>query len=164
MPAFSSRGAPVLEAISFGREDRADRLRRKPEQIAFIPEEVDALNGLGQVNRELARELGRRCAEQRIATVGQDATIIESHKREALRIYKCEPGYQPMLAVWAEMDAVLADEFRDGNVPALPETVTSFYCRGDSASYKNKSGLRSEVKYFSCFPIHKNALGCRNHG
>ena len=64
------------------------RLRRKPEQIAFIPEEVDALNGLGQVNRELARELGRRCAEQRIATVVQDATIIESHKREALSIYK----------------------------------------------------------------------------
>jgi hypothetical protein len=23
-----------------------------------------------------------------------------------------------MLAVWAEMDVVLADEFRDGNVPA----------------------------------------------
>ncbi len=64
------------------------RLRRKPEQIAFIPEEVDALNGLGQVNRELARELGRRCAEQSIATVVQGATIIESHKREALSIYK----------------------------------------------------------------------------
>ncbi len=43
-----------------------------------------------------------------------------------------------MLAVWAEMNVVLADEFRDGNVPAmmapltvakqayaaLPETVT----------------------------------------
>lgn len=69
----------------------------------------------------------------------QDATIIESHKQQALRTYEGERGYQPMLAVWAEMD-VLADEFRDGNVPAmmaslavakraftaLPETVTSF--------------------------------------
>jgi hypothetical protein len=27
-------------------------------------------------------------------------------------------GYQPMVAVWAEADVVLADEFRDGNVPA----------------------------------------------
>ena len=52
-----------------------------------------------------------------------------------------------MLAVWAEMDAVLADEFRDGTVPAqmapltvakvafaaLPKTVTSYDYRGDSA-------------------------------
>ena len=56
---------------------------------------------------------------ERMATVDQDATIIESHKREALRTYEGERGYQPMLAVWAEMDAILADEFRDGNVPAM---------------------------------------------
>jgi hypothetical protein len=57
-----------------------------------------------------------------------------------------------MLAVWAEMDVVLADEFRDGNVPtmmaplavakrafaALPETVTSFFYRGDSASHEKE--------------------------
>ena len=55
-----------------------------------------------------------------------------------------------MLAVWAEMNAVLADEFRDGNVPAmmdlldvakrafaaLPETVTTYYYRGDSACHE----------------------------
>jgi Transposase DDE domain group 1 len=125
---------------------------RKPEQIAFIPEESDALSGLGQVNHELVRELGRRCPEQRMATVDQDATILESHKRQALRTYEGERGYQPMLAVWAEMDVVLADEFRDGNVPAmmaplavakrafaaLPETVTSFFYRGDSASHEKE--------------------------
>ena len=65
------------------------------------------------------RELGRRCPEQRIATVDQDATIIESHKQQALRTYEGECGYQPMLPVWAEMDVILADEFRDGNVPAM---------------------------------------------
>jgi hypothetical protein len=27
-------------------------------------------------------------------------------------------GYQPLLAVWAETGLVLADQFRDGNVPA----------------------------------------------
>ena len=128
--------------------------------MAFIPEEGDALTGLGEVNRELVLELGRRCAEQRIATVDQDATIIESHKREALRTYEGERGYQPMLAVWAEMDAVLADEFRDGNVPAmmspltvaqrafaaLPETVKEFYYRGDSASHEHNllNWLRDE--------------------
>jgi Transposase DDE domain group 1 len=57
-----------------------------------------------------------------------------------------------MLAVWAEMDAVLADEFRDGNVPAqmapltvakaafaaLPKTVSSYYYRGDSACHEKE--------------------------
>src|SRR5579875_2587608 len=76
-----------------------------------------------------------------------DVTIIESRKREALATYEGERGYQPMLAVWAEMNVVLADEFRDGNVPAqmaplsvaraafaaLPKTVKTYYYRGDSA-------------------------------
>jgi hypothetical protein len=136
--------------------------RRGPEQIAFIPEETDALAGLGQVNRELVRELGKRCPDQSIATVDQDATIIESHKREALWTYEGERGYQPMLVVWAEMDVVLADEFRDGNVPAmmaplpvakrafaaLPDTVKTFYYRGDSASHEHEliQWLRDEKR------------------
>jgi len=125
--------------------------QRKAEQIAYIPEETEALQGLGLVNRGLVRELGRRCADQRIATVDQDATIIESRKQEALRAYEGERGYQPMMAVWAEMNVVLADEFRDGNVPAmmapltvakqayaaLPETVTEYYYRGDSACHES---------------------------
>jgi len=94
--------------------------------------------------------------------VDQDETIIESHKREALRTYEGERGYQPMLAVWAEMDAVLADEFRDGNVPAmmaplevakrafaaLPETVEEFYYRGDSARHEHEllDWLRDEER------------------
>ena len=138
------------------------RQRRGPEQIAFIPEEGDALAGLGLVNRELVQELGKRCPDQRIATLDQDATIIESHKREALWTYEGERGYQPMLVVWAEMDVVLADEFRDGNVPAmmaplpaakrafaaLPETVKTFYYRGDSASHENQliQWLRDEKR------------------
>jgi len=50
------------------------------------------------VNRALVQELGRRCPDQRIATVDQDATIIESRKQLALRTYEGERGYQPMLA------------------------------------------------------------------
>lgn len=125
--------------------------RRAPEEIAYIPEETEALQGLGMVNRDLVQRLGQRCPEQKIATVDQDATIIESRKQEALRTYEGERGYQPMLAVWAEMNVVLADEFRDGNVgaqmaplkvaqaafAALPETVTTFYYRGDSACHEH---------------------------
>jgi len=79
----------------FHSEEKLEEARdgRKPEQTAFIPEEADALSGLGEVNRELVRELGRRCPDQRTATVDQDATIIESHKREALRTYEGERGY-----------------------------------------------------------------------
>ena len=78
----------------FHSEEKIEQARqqRKPEQIAFIPEDADALAGLGEVNRELVRELGRRCPEQRIATVDQDATIIESRKQQALRTYEGERG------------------------------------------------------------------------
>jgi hypothetical protein len=125
--------------------------RRSGDEIAYIPEETEPLMGLGLVNRALVQELGRRCPDQRIATVDQDATIIESRKQEALRTYEGERGYQPMLAGWAEMNVVLGDEFRDGNVPAmmnpltvakkafgaLPETVTTYYYRGDSACHES---------------------------
>jgi len=136
--------------------------RREAEQIAFIPGENDALAGLGEVNRALVQELGKRCREQRVGTVDQDATIIESRKEQALRTYEGERGYQPMLAVWAEMDVVLADEFRDGNVPAmmaplpvaqrafaaLPPTVQTYYFRGDSACHESNlvDWLRDEQR------------------
>ena len=117
------------------------------DQVSYIPEESTALRGLAQVNQDVVRELGRRCADQKIATVDLDSTIIESWKKEAKPTYEGCAGYQPMLALWAEMNVVLADEFRDGNVPAiqdplrvarraleaLPETVEQRFLRGDSA-------------------------------
>ncbi|MGO8785782.1 MAG: hypothetical protein ACLQVL_00170 [Terriglobia bacterium] len=33
-------------------------------------------------------------------------------------------GYQPVLAVWAETGLLLADQFRDGNVPAQMQLLT----------------------------------------
>lgn len=136
--------------------------RRLPGEKAYIPEESAPLAGLGRVNRALVQRLGERCADQRVATVDQDATIIESRKREALATYEGERGYQPMLAVWAEMNVVLADEFRDGNVPAqmaplsvaraafaaLPKTVKTYYYRGDSACQESEllKWLRDEKR------------------
>jgi hypothetical protein len=54
------------------------------EDLSAIPEESAALRGLAESNREFIAEVGRRCSDQKIATVDLDATIIESHKREAL--------------------------------------------------------------------------------
>ena len=96
----------------------AAQARRGPEEIAYIPEETAPLQGLARVNRTLVQEVGRRCPDQGIVAVDQDATIIESHKQATLRAYEGGRGYQPMLAVWSELNLVVADEFRDGNVPA----------------------------------------------
>jgi hypothetical protein len=89
---------------------------------------------------------------QRIATVDEDATIMESHQAAAYGPYEGGRGDPPMVAVWAELDWVLADEFRDGNGPAqqdpltcaklafaaLPDTITQRYFRGDSACHENE--------------------------
>jgi hypothetical protein len=57
----------------------------------------------------------------------QDATLVETHQRDALYCYQGFKAYQPY---WAEPDLVVHSEFRDGNVPAgykqlrgLPEAL-----------------------------------------
>lgn len=118
----------------------------RPAGGAFIPEESEALQALAKVNTAVVRA----AAKSTKATLDLDATIIESHKKEALWHYKKGRGYQPALVLWAEEELVVADEFRDGNVPAgmqpltaarrgfaaLPQTVTERAFRGDSACYE----------------------------
>ena len=118
---------------------------------SYVPEENAALQGLGQVQAELVR----RMADPKLgttATLDHDATIIESHKQEATWHYKGGKGYQPATVGWAEQNLVVADEFRDGNVPAgkdnlrliqrafqvLPGWVRERYLRADSACYEEK--------------------------
>jgi hypothetical protein len=122
--------------------------RRTPDQIAFIPEENGLLAGLAQVNVALVHAVAAHGKSTR-ATLDHDATIQESHKREALPHYKGGRGYQPVAVYWAEQDLVVADEYRDGNVPAgmdnlpliqtafssLPATITQRFFRADSACY-----------------------------
>ena len=125
-------------------------------QLSFIVPESDALKALQRVQAGGVERIASLCesrgAGQRIGTIDQDATIIESHKRAAFWHYQGGKGYQPMLAVWAEADLVVADQFRDGNVPAqqepltccqmafeaLPKSVTERYFRGDSACYEGE--------------------------
>jgi hypothetical protein len=147
-----SPSAALQFLYGFHEDEKIEEARqqRLPEQIAYIPEETRPLAGLGQVNRDLVQRFGPRSPQQRIVTVDQDATIIESHKQQALPTYEGPRGYQPMLAVWAETGLVLADQFRDGNVPAmmeplgvaqrafaaLPSTVKELYFRGDAACHE----------------------------
>jgi hypothetical protein len=115
---------------------------------AYIVEESAALRGLARVNRVLVHRVSAQ-GKSRRATLDHDATLQESHKREALAHYQGGRGYQPVVVVWMEQDLIVADEYRDGNVPAgmenlpviqrafaaLPSTVEEFYFRADSAAY-----------------------------
>ena len=79
-----------------------------------------------------------------------DATLIETHKEQALFSYKKHKAYQPLTTYWAEADLVPHTEFRVGNVPAghqqlrvleesleqLPAGVEDVLVRSDTAGYQ----------------------------
>jgi hypothetical protein len=134
-----------------------DQRPTRAVQKSFILPGSEPIVSLQRIVDGTVRRIAKLYEQQghalRIATVDQDATIIESHKAAAQPHYQGGRGYQPMLAMWAEADLVLADEFRDGNVPArqaprtcaqrafaaLPEGIKTRYFRGDNACYE--SGL-----------------------
>src|SRR6266436_4184087 len=151
------KATAVREFLERFHNKELEKLRPERQvQKSFIFPSSGPVAALQEVQsgcvRRIARLYQKQGQPQRIATVDQDATIIESHKQAAYRHYEEGRGYQPMVAVWAEADLVLADEFRDGNVPAkqsplscaklafaaLPENITQRYFRGDSACHENE--------------------------
>ena len=121
--------------------------QRPAAEKSWVPPETAPLVGLFEVNRALVARAAAR--QTTTATIDHDGTIIEAHKREAVVAYEGTRGYQPLVAVWVEEDLIVADEFRDGNVPggkdpltsvrrafaALPDWVETRSFRGDSADY-----------------------------
>jgi hypothetical protein len=86
-------------------------------------------------------------------TLDVDAHLVESSKATALPTYEGFRGFQPALVSWAETGLVLAEQFRDGNVPAsagLDALVDEAYAalpsdrawrvsvRSDSAAYDGR--------------------------
>jgi hypothetical protein len=118
---------------------------------AFIPAVSDALRGLWNVNRALLCFMQSN-QPAATATLDMDATLIETHKRDALHCYKGFKAYQPLNCWWAEQGVMLYSEFRDGNVPAgheqlrvlkdclqhLPAGVTKVSLRSDTAGYQEE--------------------------
>jgi Transposase DDE domain group 1 len=150
------KATAVREFLELFHDQKLEQQRpARVVQKSFIFPSSQPVHSLQRVQSGLVRRIAKLYEKQgqpqRIATVDQDATIIESHKQAAYYHYEEGRGYQPMVAVWAEADLVLADEFRDGNVPAkqepltcaklafeaLPESVTRRYFRGDSACHEN---------------------------
>ncbi len=146
------RPLPSPDALHdfLARAHDEELIATRPADVkAWIVPETPQLKALREINEAVVRGLAA-VRGSREATLDLDATIIEAHKRDAFAHYKEGRGYQPTAVLWAEEDLIVADEFRDGNVPAgmaplpparegfatLPATVVSRRFRGDSACYE----------------------------
>jgi hypothetical protein len=96
---------------------------RPAEKKAWVAPESAGLRGMEAVNRAVVERGAERSVTR--ATIDHDGTIIEAHKREATVAYEGTRGFQPLVAVWAEQQLIVADEFRDGNVAGGEEPLGS---------------------------------------
>jgi hypothetical protein len=154
-PAFQKllrkkKGLPSVKALErFLKRFHQDQ--KRPEGLlVWVPEETQALKALSKIHREITQRLIERSGLQTV-TLENDATVIFSHKEEALGTYKGGKGYAPVLGTIAELGLILHDEFRDGNVPAshtlpeffetclkaLPPTIKKVRTRLDGAYYEH---------------------------
>ena len=164
--------------------EKARQAAADADERSYVPEENAPLRALGEVNTQLVQ----RIADPKLgtsATLDHDATIIESHKQEAKAHYKGGRGYQPVAVLWTEQDLGLADEFRDGNVPAgkdnlrlirrallaLPDWVTERSFRADSACYdetvlkwlanpRREEALEGHIGFTITADLTKELLAC----
>jgi hypothetical protein len=107
------------------------------------------LGGLNRVNQHTVNKILNKDPGIEY-TLDHDATIIEAEKEAARYTYQKEKGYQPLVGFLSELNIILDDEFRDGNVPAgvgaleslkrcdqkMPKGKRIGYYRADSASYQ----------------------------
>ena len=104
-----------------GVHDEGEENRREVHR-AFIPAPNKVLLGLVKVNSDLLSFV-QRCRPQKVATLDMDATLVGAQKRDALYSYRGYKAYQPLTTYWAEQEAIVHSEFRDGNVPAGHEQL-----------------------------------------
>ena len=124
--------------------------KKREQRKAFIPAPNEHLQGLRKANRDFVASIQKHHPEKE-ATLDNDATLVETQKKDALFSYERYKAYQPFNVWWSEQGLVLHTEFRDGNVPAgyeqlrvlqealemLPEGVTKVYLRSDTAGYEH---------------------------
>ncbi|RPI73418.1 MAG: IS1380 family transposase [Geobacteraceae bacterium] len=143
------RGFPSQSAI-FRYLEQFDNGSDGKKGKAVIPDSIDKHKVFLSFNKTLAEILYRYMGTP-VATLDQDATLIETAKKEALHSYKGFKAYQPLNTFWSELGLVLHTEFRPGNVPAdfelqrslkeamgaLPAQVSVVRYRADGASYNH---------------------------
>ena len=127
-------------------------LQDRPMQGSFIPMESSRLAALGVVSQRVTHGYVAAVKPANSVTLDVDAHLVESSKSAAFHTYEGFRGYQPLLVTWAETGLIVADQFRDGNVPAskgIKELVDEAYgslphreggwavqVRSDSAAYE----------------------------
>lgn len=147
------RGLPSTAAIHryLRLFHSAQEENKRLEGQAFIPGANLHLQALCQLNEVLISSTQHQ-NPTKVATLDQDATLIETYKRSAFYCYESYKAYQPFNTYWAEHGLILHSEFRDGNVPAsyeqlqllkdslkgLPDSVEKVYLRSDSAGYQSE--------------------------
>jgi len=145
------RGTPSPDARHdfLGAVHAAPRMQERPDDGAWIPGESAALEALHRINVEWVARRGADPAPPQ-ATLDLDAPLIERRPRAARAHDQGGRGAPPVAVGWAEADLVVADPYRDGNVPAgrrtlevveralaaLPATVRERRFRGDRACYE----------------------------
>jgi len=148
---------------------------RPPDKKAWVPPESEGLRALDAINRKLIARGAERSVTQ--ATIDHDGTIIEAHKREATVAYEGTRGFQPLVAVWAEQQLIVSEEFRDGNVAGgedplssvrrafanLPPWVVERRFRADSAAYYTplmKYLVREKIGFAISADMTKDLRAC----
>lgn len=153
-------------------------LKDRPAQGSFIPMESARLAALQSVGQRTIRAYVAAVQPGPIVTLDVDAHLVESSKHTALATYAGFRGYQPLLVEWAEQGLILAEQFRDGNVPAsqrIKQLVDEAYdslpsreggwqvqVRSDSAAYEyealdhwDKRGWRFAVSADMSVPLRR---------
>ena len=124
----------------------------RPLQGAFIPGESTLLVGLKEPDRQVIWSYVEKVKPGWDVTLDVDAQLVPTAKANAFYCYDGYKAFQPVQVCWAETMLVLADEFRQGNVPAskdivrlvdeayemLPPGQWRVKVRSDSAAYEQK--------------------------
>src|SRR5271157_4178867 len=113
----------MREYLELFHDEEQEKLR--VPHGAFIPGAKKILDGLVRANADFVAGVQRRIPEK-TATLDMDATIVETHKKEALYCYKKHKAYQPLNIYWVEQGLVVLSEFRDGNVSANFDLLRPF--------------------------------------
>lgn len=127
-----------------------EAMKERPLQGSFLPPESGPLAGLKEVNRHVVRAYVQNVKVSQRVTLDIDAHLVETDKAGAQLCYEGFKSFQPIEVCWAETGLVLADEFREGNVPAsmdnrrlvdeayqaLPVGAWDIWIRSDSAAYE----------------------------
>jgi hypothetical protein len=145
--------APETARQWLDRFHKEELVAGQPRQGSFLPPESSRLLGLKEVNRQVIWSYVKEMPPRREVTFDVDAQLVETSKANAMYCYEGYKAYQPIEVSWAETGLVMADEFRDGNVPAssgikrlvdeayemLPPGPWQVKVRSDSAAYEQEN-------------------------